>query len=510
VSGVAGLPVFVLLAGLAVGAPAALCAAATLRLVPHAHPRARYLFVVALFALASLGPVWRAAAPSGPARPEAAAPGRARSGSGTGILVVRAERGVADVMSRASALPRAASEAGGGWIVVLWGAGALVLLARELRGHLRLRAARRGWRPAPASVLRLLGRPAPVPILVGAREGPLAMGVLRPCIVLPAWLEEEALPAVLRHELEHVAWRDPLVNAAMRLVCVAFWPWPHLWYLARLARVEREIAADRAGAGESPVAYAEVLVGVARRRMSSPALSSAHHAAGDLEVRLRRLFGARTEWRRLALLAPPSLLLCAATLAAVSPPEARARTSSQAIPFPAPAARLPHDAAPPPASPTPGRGARSGAGAAAVDPARPAETKPAARRWPLRFANLAGTPLEVMEATAADGPDGAPSVSGTEVRLRNPGGRTVTGFALGFVRDGSVTAVLNDSSDVAPGEEYLVRVPGDGTINGTRRSLVVAVLGAQLGRDGAWGIPTPPGVLPPAPRELQLPGRSTP
>jgi hypothetical protein len=85
----------------------------------------------------------------------------------------------------------------------------------------------------------------------------------------------------------------------------------------------------------------------------------------------------------------------------------------------------------------------------------------------------------------------------------------VTAFALAFVRDGSVTAVLNDTSDVAPGEEYVVRVPGDGTINGARRSLVVTVLGAQLGSD-AWGIPTPPGVLPPAPAELLAFGRREP
>jgi hypothetical protein len=115
-------------------------------------------------------------------------------------------------------------------------------------------------------------------------------------------------------------------------------------------------------------------------------------------------------------------------------------------------------------------------------------------RQALRFVNLEGTPLEVVEANAEAG--GADQTIDPVVRLHNRSARTISEFALAFVVDGRATAVLRDTTDIRPGEEYRVRLPGEGNLHHAAETLTISVIRAETGAGEAWGIAAPPGVLP--------------
>ncbi|HEX8692198.1 MAG TPA: M56 family metallopeptidase [Longimicrobium sp.] len=494
----------VLLSGLAGGVLVALLVALVLRAAPRAAPRARYVFVLGALALTIAAPLLRAAAGSSGAASRAArgvvvvpvrlrleaAPAPATGGAPAAPPAIGAVPGWEAIL-RAAASPRVAP-----WILALWAAGALVLLGREALAHRWFRQRRRGWRLASVAPEALPAGLRRTPVFLSPHDGPLAVGLLRPRVVLPDWLPPDAAAAVLRHELEHVRWRDPLVNAVVRLACAVLWPWPHVWYLAGLARIEREVAADRAGAGpggeREAARYAETLLRVARRAPPSVrAAACSSYAAADLERRIRRLFvpAERTGWR-LAVLGPAALLLWAGTAAALPP-------SAPAGPRPGPAPPGPRSRAAAPRA-LPRAAAAAPALASPASPRTPPEAGPA--RQPLRFVNLPGTPLEVVEASAAAA--GADQIGRPVVRLRNRSRETVSAFALAFVVAGRATAVVHDTSDIGPGEHYVVRLPGEGRINAAAGAVAVSVIRAEIAGREPWGTAAPPGLLPPLPAGL--------
>lgn len=206
-------------------------------------------------------------------------------------------------------------------LLFVWAAGAVLLLGREFAGHLFLRKARREWQPAAETVRRELSWPDDIPLFVDAHEPPSTIGLLRPAVVLPLHVFAELPPAsalrIARHELAHAKWRDPLINALLRIVRAALWPCVPLWFLERMVHAEREASADQA-AVDCPSSskefileaadYAASLVSIARR--SQRASFSGRHglvatqvnSGAAMEQRIKRLFnsGERLSRARLA------------------------------------------------------------------------------------------------------------------------------------------------------------------------------------------------------------------
>jgi uncharacterized protein (TIGR03435 family) len=126
--------------------------------------------------------------------------------------------------------------------------------------------------------------------------GPMACGVLKPTIILPASAQqwnEETLTCVLEHELEHVARWDFLTQRLSRAVCAAYWFHPLVWAAWRRLRLEAERACDdavlrEAGADE----YASLLVSIAQRgSASTPLIAMA--GRGDLAARVAAVLDQR-------------------------------------------------------------------------------------------------------------------------------------------------------------------------------------------------------------------------
>ena len=117
-------------------------------------------------------------------------------------------------------------------------------------------------------------------VLVSRDIGPAVAGVLRPRIVIPAWMD--ALPGqelVVAHELEHLRARDGQVLAAATLA-VALVPWnPVAWWSFRRLRLALELDCDRRVVRAFPGRvreYCELLLQVGSRGarpLASPALS---------------------------------------------------------------------------------------------------------------------------------------------------------------------------------------------------------------------------------------------
>jgi Zn-dependent protease with chaperone function len=148
----------------------------------------------------------------------------------------------------------------GSWLG--WGAVAAVRLCRRSRPAteaLRAELTRiaRGHNPLPRLLLSDRVRSA------------VALGVVRPAIVLPAaWLEStppHALRAVLAHEWAHVRNRDLWLLALGRWLLAVLFAHPLFWWLRRAIRGDQELLADAIAAGENRQGYAEQLVQLARK-----------------------------------------------------------------------------------------------------------------------------------------------------------------------------------------------------------------------------------------------------
>jgi len=201
----------------------------------------------------------------------------------------------------------------------IWLAGIAGLTIGSAVGWLRFRTLRRQWTEAPETLRRQLDFPDGVALATGPGGTPMVAGLLRPLVYLPRWaisrLEPDSLRQILRHELSHVAWRDPLVDRCVRILRGLFWPvWP-VWSLTRRVRREREIAADHQALGVKSLAsapnpaaidYAETLLAVASRR---PALVPLVGAGGELEYRVRHLLQPTARSTALARLLPVAFLL---------------------------------------------------------------------------------------------------------------------------------------------------------------------------------------------------------
>lgn len=163
---------------------------------------------------------------------------------------------------------------------VLWAAASLMLLAGLVWSQLRLMRARESWERETVD-----GHD----VHVSSDLGPAVVGPIRGEIVVPRWLVRDTAPAERRaalcHEHEHVAARDGLLVWLGALVAVAF-PWnAPLWWQLRRLRAAVELDCDRRvlAAGQSSIAYADLLLRVGERRgafLLGPALTEPRSLLG--------------------------------------------------------------------------------------------------------------------------------------------------------------------------------------------------------------------------------------
>ncbi|MBI1177030.1 hypothetical protein GC207_06275 [bacterium] len=77
---------------------------------------------------------------------------------------------------------------------------------------------------------------------------PMAIGYLRPVVLLPAELiataDHRGLASVLRHELAHVQRNDDWINLAQQAIHATLFFHPAVWWLSRRLTIDREIACD--------------------------------------------------------------------------------------------------------------------------------------------------------------------------------------------------------------------------------------------------------------------------
>ncbi len=207
------------------------------------------------------------------------------------------------------------------WLLAAWCLGALVMALRLAGGfsyvHLVLRRQLvplgEEWEQRVATLARRLGVTRRVTI-AGTREaqGPLVIGWLRPTILFPlslaTRLPQDALEALLLHELAHVRRHDALVNLMQCVVEVLLFYHPVVWWISRRVRVLREYCCDDMAAAHagSALDYARALTAVAEVRHRDLAYAQ-HAGAGSLRRRVLRLITREGRagdgaWRSAALL----------------------------------------------------------------------------------------------------------------------------------------------------------------------------------------------------------------
>ncbi len=143
-----------------------------------------------------------------------------------------------------------------------WLASSVAGLGMLGMGCWQLRRLRQGWRRQA-----LCG----AEVFVSGQAGPAAVGMLRPSIVVPAWLlqapaSRQAL--VIAHEQAHLAARDPQLLALAMLLLVAMpWNLPLWWQWRRLRdAIEVDCDARVLAAGHSLKSYGAALIEVGARR----------------------------------------------------------------------------------------------------------------------------------------------------------------------------------------------------------------------------------------------------
>ena len=338
----------------------------------------------------------------------------------------------ATVVGGAAPLP---AEAGAGqWlplILAVWAGGAVIFLTLQ-------------WLSYRAFLHRLEGsaRPARPPLQGGiealvseAVEGPLAMGLLHPRIVLPADFERRYSPGerrlALAHEITHHRRGDIWWNFAATLVLAFNWFNPIAWIAFRAFRADQELACDAAVAASASLDercdYARALV----KSASRPGLiaACALNSASQLKRRLRMMRGHRVSQARRA---GGMASLCAVAVAgfavgspAVTEAAQEARPLAQAVS--AAAAIIPPALAAEPAAPAPA------AREPEVRKPRRARAQPPSRS-PLK-PQLTPIPLELAAAPAiAPAPPQAPvrvvRMARQEIRTDGPGGATTHVFVV--------------------------------------------------------------------------------
>lgn len=216
-------------------------------------------------------------------------------------------------------------------IAALW---ALVAIARSgtlamnLRALVELRRSARHLRNAHG-----------YPVLASSKSSvPLAFGFIDPAVVLPASMiedvSEEALDAIVMHEVAHIRRFDVWTNALARIFQAMLALNPAAWFVISRLTIEREIACDdwvvaRLDAGEI---FARTLAAMACRPAFAPlAAPSAVGSKHAVVERIEKLIDRRPRTLRLSPVALVGVILAFAVIATLVPTVSPVLASSTPI-----------------------------------------------------------------------------------------------------------------------------------------------------------------------------------
>jgi hypothetical protein len=165
------------------------------------------------------------------------------------------------------------------------------------------------------------------PVLVAPDVGPAVVGLLRPCIVIPAWLLQESAARqrhVLAHEQSHLDAADPQVlTIALCLLVAMPWNMPLWWQFRRLRRaIEVDCDARVLSRGATVTDYCDTLIQVEQNPSRSiGAVAAMSESKSFLEQRIRIMLLKPGKRARVAALAMIGLSACMVAFAAqVTPP----------------------------------------------------------------------------------------------------------------------------------------------------------------------------------------------
>jgi beta-lactamase regulating signal transducer with metallopeptidase domain len=195
------------------------------------------------------------------------------------------------------------------WLDVVWLFGVTCLSIRTIGGWCMLeRLRRKATVEAPevvresfARLCKRLGVTSRASLRIsGHVQGPLAMGIVRTLVILPASalmaLTPEQLESVLAHELAHIRRADYFWNLVQTMVETLFFFHPAVWWLGGRLRHHRELCCDDAAvqACSDPLIYATALLRLEERRNQQLSLAMAldgHRPSSTLRARISRLLG---------------------------------------------------------------------------------------------------------------------------------------------------------------------------------------------------------------------------
>ena len=194
------------------------------------------------------------------------------------------------------------------WLDVMWLVGVLFLSARTVGGWWVIQRLQRVSlvRVPPDvqySFARLslrLGIWWSIDLRISERiASPLAMGVMRSLVLIPASaltsLSPEQLEVVLAHELAHIRRADYLWNMVQTMIETLFFFHPAVWWVSGNLRQQRELCCDDVALEccTDPLVYATALLCLEEQRGLRPHLAMAldGHQSGGLRARIGRMLG---------------------------------------------------------------------------------------------------------------------------------------------------------------------------------------------------------------------------
>jgi beta-lactamase regulating signal transducer with metallopeptidase domain len=226
------------------------------------------------------------------------------------------------------------------WAVVgAWLLGVAVCLGRHGLQLVRLELLRQrsiAAPPALAARFRVLARRLGLRRvqlrLIPTGTTPMALGLLRPVVLLPAsllvHLPPQQIEALLVHELAHVRRHDWAVNIAQAAVESLLFFHPATHWLSRTVRHERELCCDELAAAtlSDPVGYARALTELAALRVDGVFTLAPAARGGLLMDRIARIVGHplprhRPVWVLPALILSTVVGLTTAAVAVARAPE---------------------------------------------------------------------------------------------------------------------------------------------------------------------------------------------